>query len=315
MSSPLAIGAVSAVLRNLLDNGLVDVGAPLGSVEVTAVAPDTIKLDDPNAPPSLNLFLYRTSPNQGWREVGPAGVRRQRRAAARNPPLALNLHYLLTAYGSADFQAEILLGYAMHLLHERPVLDRAAIRTRARPEPARPVDPAAGVPGADRVRPRRPARGGHGHPRADGHRGDVAAVVGDPGALPADRGYLVSVVLIEARKPTRTPLPVLSRGRSTRSPAASAASSSSPACCRRTRRSSASSRPTAQPAARSGETVPLAGHHLDGTAVDGRVRAPPARRAERASPIGASADPTGSTSTLPSGAPPPSRPGRPASTR
>ena len=28
MSSPLAIGAVSAVLRNLLDNGMVDVGAP-----------------------------------------------------------------------------------------------------------------------------------------------------------------------------------------------------------------------------------------------------------------------------------------------
>jgi hypothetical protein len=44
-------------------------------------------------------------------------------------PLALN-HYLLTAYGSADFQGDILLGYAMHLLHERPVLDRAAIRRR-----------------------------------------------------------------------------------------------------------------------------------------------------------------------------------------
>ena len=36
-----------------------------------------------------------------------------------------------TAYGVDDFQAEILLGYAMHLLHERPVLDRAAIRRAA----------------------------------------------------------------------------------------------------------------------------------------------------------------------------------------
>ena len=70
MSSPLAIGAVSAVLRNLLDNGLVDVGAPLSPVKVTAVAPDTIKLDDANPPPSLNLFLYRTSLNQGWAEMG-----------------------------------------------------------------------------------------------------------------------------------------------------------------------------------------------------------------------------------------------------
>ena len=31
MSSPLAIGAVSAVLRNLLDNGLIDAGAAMGS--------------------------------------------------------------------------------------------------------------------------------------------------------------------------------------------------------------------------------------------------------------------------------------------
>ncbi len=30
MSSPLAIGAVSAVLRNLLDDGLVEAGAAMG---------------------------------------------------------------------------------------------------------------------------------------------------------------------------------------------------------------------------------------------------------------------------------------------
>ena len=240
MSQPLAIGAVSAVLRNLLDNGLVDVGAPLGPVKVTAVAPDTIKLDEPDAPPSLNLFLYRTSRNQGWAEVGlPSFDGNGSRLS--NPPLALNLHYLLTAYGSADFQAEILLGYAMHLLHERPVLDRAAIRQRARPEPARRVDPAAGVPGAHRVRPRRPGRRGHDHAtsrwtprrcRGSGRRS--RRTTGRPAP------YVVSVVLIEARKPTRKALPVLSRGRSTRRPARIAASSSSRACCRRTRRSCAS---------------------------------------------------------------------------
>ena len=66
MSSPLAIGAVSAVLRNLLDNGMINALPPPPSpVKVTAVAPDTIKLDDPQAPPSLNLFLYRTSRNLG----------------------------------------------------------------------------------------------------------------------------------------------------------------------------------------------------------------------------------------------------------
>ena len=51
------------------------------------------------------------------------------------PPLALDLHYIITAYGRADFQAEILLGYAMHLLHERPMLDREAIRRALDPSP------------------------------------------------------------------------------------------------------------------------------------------------------------------------------------
>lgn len=133
MSSALAIGAVSAVLRNLLDNGVVNAGPAIGTIKVTAIAPDTIKLDDPDAPPSLNLFLYRVTPNQGWRNASLPG----NGAGARqsNPPLALDLHYLLTAYGVSDFQAEILLGYGMHVLHERPVLDHAAIRTALDPSP------------------------------------------------------------------------------------------------------------------------------------------------------------------------------------
>ncbi|MQA99729.1 MAG: DUF4255 domain-containing protein, partial [Actinobacteria bacterium] len=134
MSSPLAIGAVSAVLRNLLDNGLVDAGVPLSPVNVTAIAPDRIELEGPKATPSLNLFLYRTSPNQGWAEMGQPSFDGNGTRLS-HPPLALDLHYLLTAYGVSDFQAEILLGYAMHLLHERPVLDRAAIRTALDPSP------------------------------------------------------------------------------------------------------------------------------------------------------------------------------------
>ena len=179
MSSPLAIGAVSAVLRNLLDNGLVDVGAPLGSVEVTAVAPghDQARRSRTRRRRSTSSS-YRTSPNQGWRDAGlPAYDGNGARLS--NPPLALDLHYLLTAYGSADFQAEILLGYAMHLLHERPVLDRASIRKALDPSPLGPSILPPAFQALGRLRPRRPDRGRHGHARADGQRGDVAAVVGD----------------------------------------------------------------------------------------------------------------------------------------
>jgi len=76
----------------------------------------------------LNLFLYQVTPNLGWRNQGlpsrdGTGVR------LTSAPLALDLHYLLTAYGSQDLNAEILLGYSMQLLHETPVLSRAQLRT------------------------------------------------------------------------------------------------------------------------------------------------------------------------------------------
>ena len=67
MSSPLAIGAVSAVLRNLLDNGLVDVSGMLGPVAVSAVAPDRVNVDEANFAPRLNLFMYLALPNAAWR--------------------------------------------------------------------------------------------------------------------------------------------------------------------------------------------------------------------------------------------------------
>ena len=67
------------------------------------------------------------TPNQGWRNVN-LPSRNGTGERLTNPPLALNLHYLLTAYGAQDFNAEILLGYAMQLLHETPVFARRDIR-------------------------------------------------------------------------------------------------------------------------------------------------------------------------------------------
>ena len=124
MSSALAIASVTAVLRNLLDNGMIDdtVVNTVGNVVVTARAPDLIALDQ-NATSQLNLFLYQVTPNQGWNNVGlPARDAAGERLT--NPPLALDLHYFLTAYGARDLHAEILLGYAMQVLHQTPLLSR-----------------------------------------------------------------------------------------------------------------------------------------------------------------------------------------------
>ena len=139
MSTALAIGATSAVLRNVLDNGLIDAVSAVGvPVKVTVKAPDLINLEDPQFTPQLNLFLYRVSTNPGWRNADlPSRDSGGRRIT--NPPLGLDLHYLLTAYGREDLHAEILLGYGMHLLHERPFLDRPSIRKALT---LSPLDPA-----------------------------------------------------------------------------------------------------------------------------------------------------------------------------
>ncbi|HEU0202079.1 MAG TPA: DUF4255 domain-containing protein [Burkholderiaceae bacterium] len=213
MSSPLAIGAVSAVLRNLLDNGMVEAGAAVGStVNVSAVAPDTIDLDNAEEPPRLNIFLHQVTPNSGWRNVGLPSRSSDRGERLTNAPLALDLHFLLTAYGRADFQAEILLGYAMHLLHERPVLDRAAIRRALNPSP---LDVSMLPPAFQAL-------------AASDLADQVELIKLTPAAMSTDEmsklwsaiqthyrpsaAYVASVVLIEGTRPGVTPLPVLSRG-------------------------------------------------------------------------------------------------------
>src|SRR5262249_588440 len=134
VSNALAIAGVTAVIKSVIDNGMIDqkVAAAIGhSITVSALAPDEIAVGN-DAVPCLNLFLHQVTPNGGggngrYPSCDSAGQR------IRNAPLALDLHYLLTAYGSADLQAELLLGYAMELLHETPVLARKAIRTALNP--------------------------------------------------------------------------------------------------------------------------------------------------------------------------------------
>src|SRR5437773_12402568 len=125
MSTPLAVATVTAVLQNFLQNSVTGLAAVLGgNVTVSIEPPDRIGASSPDR---INLFLFQATENQGWRNVAlpsrnPTGDR------ISNPPLALDLSYLLTAYGSGPLHAEALLGLAMFVLHEMPVLTRDVIR-------------------------------------------------------------------------------------------------------------------------------------------------------------------------------------------
>lgn len=132
MSNALAIAGVSAVLEYYLSNAYTGLNTIFGSnVTVSAKAPDLVQTEiGTGATPQnqLNLFLHQVTHNATWRNVDYPRVAGDGKTQIKNPPLALDLHYLLTAYGSNDWQAEALLGYALLLLHENPVMTRQDIR-------------------------------------------------------------------------------------------------------------------------------------------------------------------------------------------
>ena len=203
MSSPLAIAAVTAIMKDLLDNALIDnsVSSITGPVKVTAQAPDRVRGSATDAA-QLNLFLYRVAPNQGWInwQLPSRDARGER---TTNPPLALDLQYLLSAYERNDFDAEILLGYAMQCLYETAVLTREAIR-QALATPSLSTLTSSDL--ADQI--------------------ELIKITLLPLSLDEltklwsalqsnyrpSAAYHVSVVLIDSHQPARAPLPVLTRG-------------------------------------------------------------------------------------------------------
>lgn len=299
MSSALAIGAVSAVLRNLLDNGVVDAGPGIGTINVTALAPDLIRVDEPDAPPRLNLFLYRATPNQGWSNVGLPSYNGDG-ARLTNPPLALNLHYLLTAYGSSDFQAEILLGYGMHILHERPVLDRAAIRRALNPSPLGPsiLPPAFQALSASDLADQVESITVSMEPTDTEEMSRLWSAM--QAHYRPTAAYIVSVVLIEATKPGRDALPVLSRGPVDATTKKDRGVVVAPNLDSPEPSIDAVVPPEGQPAAQLGDTIHLSGHHLDGTALVVSFHHPllpsPTTRS-----VATNDDPTGLDVALPTG--------------
>ena len=128
MSDFQAIGGVSATLQRLLKDRM---ELPLGvtAAMVTMSAPPQL----PNPPtvedPRVNLFLFRVTENGLLKNQDLVGHGHP--AAYGHPPLSLDLHYLLTAYGTTvegelvnEGRAQQLLGSAMRVLHDHPVITK-----------------------------------------------------------------------------------------------------------------------------------------------------------------------------------------------
>ena len=189
MSSPLAIGAVSAVLRNLLDNGLIEAGPAVGgTVNVSAVAPTRSTSTSLRSSRDSTCSCYQVTPNPGWRNRALPSRAASSGERLTNAPLALDLHYLLTAYAPRRLPgrdpARLCACICCTSARCSTAPRSGARSTRVRSTSAM-LPPAFQALAA--VRPRRPGRADQDHAGRDGRRGNVEAVGGDPVALPAVR--------------------------------------------------------------------------------------------------------------------------------
>lgn len=195
MSNALAIAATTATLRNLLLSQVPLIDNELADLEVTTQPPDLARKTVTKA--QLNLFLYGTALNAAWRNRDPWPAVRPGEDAA--PPLALDLHYMLTAYGRGENDNDALshraLGCAMGLLNDHSLLG--------------PDEIAAALAGNDLDR-------------------QVERVRITPLMLGVEEmsklwttfqtqyrvscAWAVGVILIDSRRAVRAPLPVLRRG-------------------------------------------------------------------------------------------------------
>jgi len=164
MSSGLAISGVTAVLQYYLHELYAEPNSPFTStVNVSCLAPDLVQQsfqhNGPEPENQVNLFMHQVMHNPAWRNVALPSLSADGMTRLTSPPLALDLHYLLTVYATDYWQAEALLGYALMMLHESPVLARndisnalQALSTAPEPYPGNPLTPFLGSSGlADQV--------------------------------------------------------------------------------------------------------------------------------------------------------------------
>jgi hypothetical protein len=201
MSNNAAIAAVTATLINMIQ-AAVSADGTVSSGKVTARPPDVARQGA--AGNQVNLFLYRTSIDAAWRNQDPPSIRP---GELGYPPLPLVLSYLITAYGENDDEilAHRLLGIAMGVLNDKPVLSRSDIAIAL---------PAPGSDLQDQVERVRITP----DPRPQDEISRMWTTFGTGYRLSVS--YDASVVLIDSTRPVNAATPVLMRGQQDTGPVA-----------------------------------------------------------------------------------------------
>lgn len=261
MSTALAIAGVTQLLRDVLNDGLVDndVAAAIGTnVTVHARPPDRVQ-EVAEAASVLNVFLYNIDNQPNWsNQILPT---RSNGARDQNTPLTLDLYYLISAVTTEDLHGDILLGYAMQILHEHPGFDRAEIQAGLSPAPV----VAGGLPPALQALAQ------------TGLADQIEQLMITPTYLSTEEmsklwtafqssyrssmAYRVSSVIIQAETAASLPLPVLTIGPNNEG------ANVAPGLDVGLPQITALTLPQGQPSARPGDTIVLRGQRLGGVDV------------------------------------------------
>lgn len=199
MSNFMAIAAVTTTLQSILTQRIT-AEADLSDTTVTILPLDKARGNNSNN--QLNLFLYQLTRNPAFTNTPLPQQSKQGETAI--PPLPLNLHYLVTAFGRDNDAAQPfgheLLGKAMSTLHDYMILQPDDIRAAT----------AASLPLSDLDRQIEKVRITFQPMSLD----ELSKLwTGFAMQLRLSAAYEVSVALVDSTRPSRTPLPVLTRGK------------------------------------------------------------------------------------------------------
>ena len=261
MSNSLAIASVTATLRMLLVKNHINV-----TVRPLDKAPDGIDAGNQR----VNLFLYQALPDAAYRNMEMPG--RVKSGETGHPPLPLTLYYLLTAYSgdeSDQTKSHALLGKAMRIFHDHPVLGPAEIREATNKGRGGDLDKSDLDEQVERLRitPQ---------PLLFEEMSKLWTTFQIHYRLSA--AYQVSVVLIESARPTRTPLPVLIRQidvqASMMPPFPTLTEIRVPNREPSERLKTLLRLPEQQPSAELGDELVIKGHHLQGKSLEAHLANP-----------------------------------------
>ena len=129
MSNFLAIATVTATLQQILQEA-VDANVPgaVSGAQVTMFRPDKSGPMSGIPDRGVNIFLYQVTTN-GFLSNADLPTRRPDGQLVQRPRAALDLHYLLTFYGTeSDLEPQRLAGIVVRTLHARPLLTRQKIQ-------------------------------------------------------------------------------------------------------------------------------------------------------------------------------------------